>query len=405
MRSPQLVLKAGKEKSLRLGHPWIFSGAIQTLRGKAEDGSQLDVVDHKGQFLARAYYNAQSSIVARVFSRHEGENLDLDLLLRRIRSAWERRQALRTVDTNMQRVVASEADLLPGLIIDHYAGWVVFQILTKGMDVLRSAIVQAIQEIFEPIGIVERSDEAIRTKEGLEPHKALVSGDLKTEGVLAREQGMQLWVNLWEGHKTGFYLDQRLNRQWVGRYAEGAEVLNCFSYTGGFSVAAGYGGAKRVISVDESRPALDLAARNWQLNVNRPEAQHETVRADVFAYLRQLREQGAQFDLIIMDPPKFVSDKHHIDRACRGYKDLNLLAMQLLREGGHLATFSCSGLVSRDLFQKVVFGASVDASCDMQILHHLSQAEDHPTLLSFPESLYLKGLMCRKISGAGGSRA
>ncbi len=392
----QLVLKAGKEKSVNQGHPWLFSGAVQTLRGSPAAGANVDVVDHKGQFLAGAYYNPQSSIVARVFSRDAAVEFDADLIKQRLGAAWQRRANLRSERNTMQRVVASEADLLPGLIVDRYGDWVVFQILTLGMDVHRAAIIAAIQSELKPLGIIERSDEAIRTKEGLEPRKEIIFGEWPASGgIEAWEEGLRYRIDLWEGHKTGFYLDQRINRSLVGRYAEGAEVLNCFAYTGGFSCAAGVAGAKRVVSVDESRPALDLAEHNWKANA--AEGEHETVRADVFSYLRQLRSAGTQFDLIVMDPPKFVSDKHHLDRACRGYKDLNLLAFQLLRPGGHLATFSCSGLLSRDLFQKVIFGAGVDARCEVQILHHLSQADDHPVLLNFPESLYLKGLFCKKI--------
>lgn len=393
-----LLLKPGKEKALLHGHPWIFSGAVQTLKGAAEGGAEVDVCDHKGQFLARAYYNPSSSIIARVFSRVAGQALDETLLRHRIEAAWQRRRLLIEEGNTMVRVVASEADLLPGLIIDSYGDWVVFQILTLGMERRRAAIIAAIQAVLEPRGLIERSDEAIRAKEGMEQRKEIVSGSWPSEGIVAIESGLHYRIDLWEGHKTGFYLDQRRNRSWVARYAPGAEVLNCFAYSGGFSVAAGAAGAIKVTSVDESRPALDLAQQNWEANVKAETgSQHETVRADVFAYLRLLRSEGRRFDLIVLDPPKFVSDKHHLDRACRGYKDLNLLAFQLLRPHGVLATFSCSGLLSRDLFQKVVFGAASDAGVSAQILHHLSQDEDHPVLLDFPESLYLKGLLCRRI--------
>jgi 23S rRNA (cytosine1962-C5)-methyltransferase len=266
------------------------------------------------------------------------------------------------------------------------------------MECHRDAIVAVLSSIFNPKVLIERSDEAIRVKEGLRERKELLLGSQDQVCTVAYENGMALTVDCWEGHKTGFYLDQRFARQTVEAYARGAEVLNCFSYTGGFSIAAKRGGAKRVVSVDESKTALEILEGNWQQNPGNEACQMEKVRADVFVYLRELREQGARFDLIVIDPPKFVSDRAHIDRACRGYKDLNLLAMQLLREGGILATFSCSGLISRDLFQKVVFGASVDAGVDMQILQQLSQADDHPLLLSFPESLYLKGLLGRKVS-------
>ncbi|HYX36972.1 MAG TPA: class I SAM-dependent rRNA methyltransferase [Oligoflexus sp.] len=394
----QIILKPGKEKAIKLGHPWIFSGAIHRVQNAEQPGTSVDVCDHKGQFLARAYYNPKGSLAARIFSRQAGQELDQAFLERQIRAALARRPALRPGFQTMHRVVASEADFLPGLIVDQYADHLVFQILTAGMENHRDAIIEVLKTIFSPKVLMERSDEAIRTKEGLHERKEILIGSHDQARTVAYENGMALTVDTWEGHKTGFYLDQRLARQMVESYARGAEVLNCFSYTGGFSIAAKRGGARRVTSVDESRPALEILEGNWRQNPGNEDCQMENVRADVFAYLRQLREQGARFDLIVMDPPKFVSDRAHIDRACRGYKDLNLLAMQLLREGGILATFSCSGLISRDLFQKVVFGASVDAGVDLQILHQLSQADDHPLLLSFPESLYLKGLLGRKVS-------
>jgi 23S rRNA (cytosine1962-C5)-methyltransferase len=397
MRPFQITIKPGKERSIALRHPWIFSGAIHSATGGIPPGSCVNVQDTKGQFLARAYYNPDSSLAARIIGFDPALQLDEALITQRLAEAWQRRARLRTEDSNMQRVVASEADLLPGLIVDRYRDWVVFQILTRGMELQREAIVAAIRKVIAPYGILERSDEAIREKEGLQLRKDLVQGELPEEGMIGVEHGLRIGFDMWEGHKTGFYLDQRTNRQIVGQYAAGAEVLNCFSYTGGFSCAAGKGGARHVISVDESRAALDYAERNWSLNGLSSDS-HETVRADVFAYLRELRAQSRQFDVIILDPPKFVSDKQHLDRACRGYKDLNLLALQLLRPGGYLATFSCSGLIPRDLFQKVVFGAASDAQTEVHILHHLSQSDDHPVLLSFPESLYLKGLLCQKLS-------
>ncbi len=396
MRNAQLLLKSGKEKSIRQGHPWIFSGAVHHLDGVAVPGDSLDVCDAQGRFLARAYYNPASSIIARVFSFLENEEWGYTILRQRIAAAYQRRSRLRSAQNTMQRIVASEADLLPGLIIDRYGSWIVFQILTLGMERVRNDIIRAICDELEPEGLIERSDEAVRSKEGLELRKEIVRGDWPDTGIEGRENGLRYQVDLWDGHKTGFYLDQRHSRQLVGSYAEGLDVLNCFSYTGGFSLAAGAGGARSVVSVDASQGALDLAQRNWSLN-DLPEDRHTSVRADVFSYLRQLRAEGSQFDLIVMDPPKFVADKRQIDKACRGYKDLNLLALQLLRPGGYLVTFSCSGLLSRDLFQKVLFGAALDARCDVQILHHLSQAEDHPVLLNFPESLYLKGLFCQKL--------
>jgi 23S rRNA (cytosine1962-C5)-methyltransferase len=292
--------------------------------------------------------------------------------------------------------VAHESDLLPGLIVDRYGDWIVFQIVTAGMEVWRKEIIEALIEICKPVGVYERSDDAVRDKEGLAMRSELVFGNSDPSLIPVVENGMKLLVDISHGHKTGFYLDQRDNRALIRDYSAGLAVLNCFSFTGGFSVAAMMGGAKNVISVDESTPALDIAAQN--LSNNGFEIPKEKfIKADVFQFLRNLKSSGQTFDLIVLDPPKFASSSAQLDRACRGYKDLNLIAMQLLREGGMLATFSCSGLISRDLFQKVVFGASVDAGAQMQIIRHLSQSECHPTLLTFPESLYLKGFLLRKI--------
>jgi 23S rRNA (cytosine1962-C5)-methyltransferase len=293
-------------------------------------------------------------------------------------------------------LVAHESDLLPGLIIDQYGEWISFQIVTAGMEVWRDEIIKTIKDTLNPKGIFERSDDAVREKEGLGLRNEAVWGQADCRSIPVLENGMKLFVDVAGGHKTGFYLDQRDNRAIIRQYSAGCRVLNCFSFTGGFSVAAMLGDAREVTSVDESAPALDIARRNLQAN-GFDVGERYFQRADVFKYLRDLKESKARFDLIILDPPKFASSSGQVDRACRGYKDLNLIAMQLLEPGGLLATFSCSGLISRDLFQKVVFGASVDARAQLQIIRHLSQSECHPTLLTFPESLYLKGFLLRKI--------
>jgi 23S rRNA (cytosine1962-C5)-methyltransferase len=323
--------------------------------------------------------------------------IDAELIRRRIKAAVGRRERLvKSGQTNAVRLVAHESDLLPGLIVDRYGDWLSFQIVTAGMELWRSEIISSLNEIVSPKGIMERSDDAVREKEGLSQRNEVVYGDTGISEVPILENGMKILVDIRSGHKTGFYLDQRDNRAIIREYAAGCDVLNCFSFSGGFSVAAMMGGAKSVINVDESGPALTLASKNLENN-GFSSSPNQSVQGDVFKLLRDYKSAGKVFDLIVLDPPKFVSSSAQIDRACRGYKDLNLLAMQLLRPGGLLATFSCSGLISRDLFQKVVFGASIDAKADMQIIRHLSQSEDHPTLLTFPESLYLKGLLLRKI--------
>lgn len=398
--SATLVLKPGKDKPLRQGHPWIFSGAIARVEGDYTAGDGVNIVSAKGAFLARAYYNPRGALVARVIGYRPDEVLSREWLADRIAAARSRRRPLVAQEQTMQRVVASEADFLPGLIVDRYDTTVVFQILTAGMERLREDIIAVLKTLFSPSVLVERSDEAVREKEGLRQRREIIVGDEgRARTVVAHEAGMAFEIDCWSGHKTGFYLDQRENRRLVQSQAEGRSVLNCFSYTGGFTLAALKGGASKVTSVDESQDALDIAARNCENNAFPvSEGGDSFVRADVFKYLRSDAVRDAAFDLVVLDPPKFVSDRRHLDRACRGYKDLNRLAMQMLPVGGLLATFSCSGLLSRDLFQKVVFGASVDAGGQWVIRAQLSQSSDHPQLLSFPESLYLKGFLCERLA-------
>ncbi len=397
MNYPEIRLKPGKEKAVRLGHPWLFSGALGKEPQGLEPGIIVDVVDAQGGFLARGYYNPHSQIRVRLLTADAQQVIDDPWLRQRLQDALERRTLLRQPDTNAYRVVCHEADLLPGVIVDQYGDFVVFQIVTAGAERWRSAIIGWIQDTLRPQTVVERSDEEVRRKEGMPLRKELVAGQLPEGGVPISEGGIAYRVDVWGGHKTGFYLDQRVNRQWIQSYARGRDVLNCFSYTGGFSVSAMVGGAKSVLSVDESRPALELARQHMELNGFAACGAIDYVAADVFSYLRQLRQEGKQFDLIILDPPKMAAGGDAVQSACRGYKDLNLSALKLLRPGGLLATYSCSGLISRDLFQKVVFGAAIDARCEVQVLEFLSQAPDHPVLLTFPESLYLKGMLCRKL--------
>lgn len=397
MNYPEIRLKPGKEKAVRLGHPWLFSGALGKEPQGLEPGCIVDVVDAQGRFLARGYYNPHSQIRVRLLTVDAQQVIDDSWLRQRLQDAYDRRTLLRQADSDAYRVVCHEADLLPGIIIDQYGDFVVFQIVTAGAERWRSAIIAWIQDSLRPQAVVERSDEEVRRKEGMPLRKELVAGQLPEGGVPIKEGGIAYRVDVWGGHKTGFYLDQRVNRQRIQNYARGRDVLNCFSYTGGFSVAAMMGGAKSVLSVDESRPALELARQHMELNGFAACGAIDYVAADVFSYLRQLRQEGKQFDLIILDPPKMAAGGDAVQSACRGYKDLNLSALKLLRPGGLLATYSCSGLISRDLFQKVVFGAAIDARCEVQVLEFLSQAPDHPVLLTFPESLYLKGMLCRKL--------
>jgi 23S rRNA (cytosine1962-C5)-methyltransferase len=392
-----VFLNPGKDKPVRQGHPWIFSGAIRKEPKTPTPGMLVDVMDADKSFVARGYFNQHSQIRVRVLTCNEHEMVDGAFIRRRIHEAVGRRVGIfADGQTNCARLVAHESDLLPGLIVDRYGDVIVFQIVTAGMELWRAVIIEALRESCQPRCIFERSDDAVREKEGLSMRSEVCWGEVPTAPVPVLENGMKLFVDVLGGHKTGFYLDQRDNRRLLRDFAQDKHVLNCFSFTGGFSVAAMLGGAKSVRNIDESGPALEISRRHLEANGFKTD-DGQFIRADVFKVLREYRAKNESFDMVILDPPKFVSSAAQIDRACRGYKDLNILGMQLLKPGGLLATFSCSGLISRDLFQKVVFGASVDAGATMQIIKHLSQSECHPTLLNFPESLYLKGFLLRKI--------
>ena len=420
----QVVLKRGREKPVLNRHPWIFSGAIKRIEGKVADGDVVEVADYRGLFLAQGYLNRRSQIVVRLLSWDEGEVVERDFWRRRLKRAVASRQALADdPSTNAYRLVNAESDLLPGLVLDRYGDHLVVQFLTLGIERWKAELVGLMADLLKPRGIYERSDVEVRKKEGLAQVSGLLHGEEPPDLVEVTENGHRFLVDIKTGHKTGFYLDQRENRQKLTRYCpvplvlgpctcrpwsfgprtkgtgqvprdQGQEVLNCFAYAGAFAVYAAAAGAGRITNVESSAEALELARRNMALN-GLADRDDEYVEGDVFQVLREYRDQGRTFDLVILDPPKFAYSQHQVQSACRGYKDINLLAMQIIAPGGILFTFSCSGRVSPDLFQKVLFGASVDAGCDVQIIEKLSQASDHPILLAFPESEYLKGLVCR----------
>ncbi|MFW7381871.1 MAG: class I SAM-dependent rRNA methyltransferase [Oligoflexus sp.] len=393
----RLYLKPGREKSVINRHPWIFSGAVARVEGQAKAGETIAIYSAKNQPLGRASYHPQSQIVARIYSLDPEQEMDHEWLRAKIRASIDRRKDIQIDEsTNMVRLIAHEADGIPGLIVDRYGSWLSLQILNSAMEARRDLIVDILQELLAPDGIIERSDEVIRKKEGLQPIKQILRGKW-AEGHLheGMENHHRYQVDLWNGHKTGFYIDQRDNRQIVSQLSAGRRVLNNFSYTGGFSVAALAGGATELISVDTSHDALDLAASNVRLN-GLDDGRHQICKADVFQNLRQRETNGECFDMIILDPPKFASSQRNIQTACRGYKDLNRLALKLLRPGGLLVSFSCSGLISQDLLQKVVFSASIEADCELELQRFLKQASDHPIVFHLPESYYLKGFVCEK---------
>ncbi len=390
---PSIILKAGREKSLLRRHPWIFSGAILHVDGDIAPGETVDVLSADRQFLARAAYSPFSQIRARVWTFEE-EPVDRDFLRRRVRTAIQSREvwSLRR-DTDSYRLIYAESDNLPGLIVDRYGDVLVLQSLTAGSEFWKETIADLLLEETGLTTIYERSDADVRELEGLEPQVGVLRGVLPQLPITIHENNLIFNVNFAAGHKTGFYLDQRRNRLRVRQLARDKELLDCFCYTGGFSVNALSGGAKSVLSVDSSSDALALCRENVSLN-QLPADRHAVLEGDVFHLLRKFRDEGRSFDMIILDPPKFAPTAAQAEKAARGYKDINLFAFKLLRPGGLLVTFSCSGGVDAGLFQKIVAGAALDAGVDAQIVEHLSQAVDHPVALNFPEGAYLKGLIC-----------
>jgi len=390
-----VTLKSGRDKSLHRRHPWIFSGAIKEVEGEPRPGETVDVVSNKGEFLCRASFSPFSQITLRVWTFNPDEAVTAEFFRSRLKRAVELRLPSLTMETEGAcRIVNAESDGLPGVIVDKYAGFLVCQFLSAGAEFWRTEIVSRLQELLAPRGIYERSDVDVRLKEGLESRVGPLSGETPPPLVVIEEKPCRFFVDIRQGQKTGFYLDQRENRTAVGQYAAGAEVLNGFSYSGGFGVHALLAGAVSVLNVDSSRAALDLAARNGALN-HIGEPLTVALEGDVFRVLREFRDRRRSFDLIVLDPPKFVDSQRQLERGSRGYKDINLLAFKLLRPGGILFTFSCSGLLPRDLFQLIVTGAALDAGRDVQILRVLTQSPDHPVSLYFPEGSYLKGLVCR----------
>jgi 23S rRNA (cytosine1962-C5)-methyltransferase len=388
-----LILKPGREKSLARRHPWVFSGAIERLEGEAGAGDTVAVRSHAGRFLGWAAHSPQSQIRARVWSFDEGETIDAAFFRARVGAAVARRTVFADA-TDAVRLIHGEADGLPGVVCDRYAEVAVLQLSSAGAERWRDAIVDAVIAASGCRAAYERSDLEVRELEGL-PARAGTLRGAPADIVTVAEHGIRYRVDVAHGQKTGFYLDQRANRHRIRALAPGRDVLNAFCYTGGFSLSAAAGGARSVLSIDSSAAALALARENFALNgLDAPVAEwHE---ADVFSALRALRNSGRAFDLIVLDPPKFAPTAAHAGRAARAYKDINLLALKLLRPGGALATFSCSGGVSPELFQKIVAGAAVDAGAEVQILGRFQADADHPVVLSFPEGEYLKGLLLEK---------
>lgn len=390
-----LSLKLGREKSLLRLHPWVFASAFQTPDVSIASGSTVSLVDANGQFLARASYSPHSQIRARVWTFND-EEVDKEFFRRRIKVALNSRSRLQLEGQgDAQRLIHGESDGIPGLIVDRYANVLVLQSLTAGTEFWKQTFADLLVEETGVQIIYERSDADVRELEGLQPITGSLRGELHTPRFTIQEHGLKFNVDVQHGHKTGFYLDQRENRRRVGELSKDRDMLNCFCYTGGFSIHALANGAKSVLSVDSSADALTLLEENLRLN-NLPAERHTSMEGDVFQLLRRFRDEARSFDVIVLDPPKFAPTSAHAEKAARAYKDINLLAFKLLRAGGILVTFSCSGGVDATLFQKIVASAALDAGVDAVIVEHLSQGVDHPVSLHFPEGAYLKGLVCVK---------
>jgi 23S rRNA (cytosine1962-C5)-methyltransferase len=392
---PALVLAPGREKSSRLRHPWIFSGAVERVEGDPAPGDTVTVVAADGTFLARAAYSPESQIRARVWSFDSRDTIDAAFFARRIARAAAARASLFDASHSAARILHGESDGLPGAVADRYGDVIVLQCSSAGAERWRETIAAALAEATGARCVFERSDADVRSLEGLSPRVGPLVGDLP-EAVAMVEDDLAYRVDVALGQKTGFYLDQRENRRIVRRHALGRRVLNAFCYTGGFSLAALAGGATSVVSIDSSSEALQMARENLARNASLDAARATWKEGDVFAELRKLRDVGESFDMVVLDPPKFAPTAAHAERAARAYKDINLLALKLLGPGGLLATFSCSGGISTDLFRKIVAGAAVDAAADAQVIAHLTAGADHPVALNFPEGDYLKGLLVRK---------
>ena len=390
-----VILKPGREKSLLRRHPWIFSGAIQQADANIASGATVDLLSSDKQFLARASYSPHSQIRARVWTFEE-EVVDGEFFRKRIQATLKTRRRLNVErQSNAYRLIYAESDYIPGLIVDRYGDILVLQALTAGSEYWKETFADLLLEETGLSTLYERSDADVRELEGLQPKVGILRGAIPDPQITIHEHNLKFRVNLQSGHKTGSYLDQRANRLRVRELAKDKDVLDCFCYTGGFTVNALAGGAKSVLSVDSSGEALELCKQNVALN-NLPVTHHSPLEGDVFQVLRKFRDENRSFDMIILDPPKFAPTAAHADKATRAYKDINLLAFKLLRANGILVTFSCSGGVDSALFQKIVAGAALDAGVAAQIAEHLSQGPDHPVSLHFPEGAYLKGLICYK---------
>jgi 23S rRNA (cytosine1962-C5)-methyltransferase len=387
---PKVILKRGREKPVLRGHPWVFSGAVEKIEGDVSPGDIGEVYSTEGQFLGIGHLNPRSQIILRLLTQKR-EDLNIDFFRDRVSKAASLREIWLKGKTNAYRMVNGEGDFLPGLIVDRYGKDFVIQCLTAGMERLKGILTDVLVNDFLPQSIYERSDAAIREEEGLSESTGRLFGKEVPDRIEVEEFGCRFRVNVKRGQKTGFYLDQRENRLPLEELSRGKRVLDCFSYTGAFAIHAGLGGAKELTLIDASEEALSMAGEHFDLN-HLGKIPRRLIRGDAFDVMRSL---DPEYDIVIVDPPPFAKKKSHIQKASRGYKDLNLQALRLLKREGLLFTFCCSHHVSSDLFQKIIFSAAVDAGKRVQLLSRRGHSIDHPVNLCHPEGEYLKGLVCR----------
>jgi 23S rRNA (cytosine1962-C5)-methyltransferase len=389
-----VILKKGKEKAAVLRHPWIFSGALDKVKGSPKNGEIVAVRSADNEFLAYAYYNDQSRVALRLLEWDENAVIDNTWYAQKLKNAIRARAHVLNENTNTCRLVFSEADFLPGLIVDQYADFLSLQILSAGIEAVQEDIINILRQELNPKGIFDKSEAGARKHENLEPVQGLLWGEAPPEFLEVRENGIRYHINIADGQKSGFYCDQRENRMILADYTKGKRVLDCFCYSGGFTLNGLKNGAGHVTSVDSSALAIETLQHNLELNGFEKDKQ-DSVQSDVNKQLRIFKDNGRKFEVVVLDPPKYAPSRSALDRAARAYKDLNRLGMLLLEPGGILATFSCSGAVDLETFKQIIAWAALDAGREVQIIKQFSQPEDHPVRLSFSEGEYLKGLLLR----------
>jgi 23S rRNA (cytosine1962-C5)-methyltransferase len=390
-----VILKKGKEKAVLQRHPWVFSGAVEKVKGKPANGDVVQLLNAQGEFMAYGFYNDQSRVTLRLLEWNKEVQINEAWFREKVATAVKSRDSILAKGTNTCRLIFSESDYLPGLIVDKYAGHLAVQVLTSGIQNVMPVIIDELTNLLNPESISDKSDNASRAHEGLaEAENKVLAGSPPPELVEVLENNIVYGINITEGQKSGFYCDQRDNRHVLAMHAKDKKVLDCFCYTGGFTLNSLKEGAASVTSVDSSALAIETLAENIRLN-NLDAAKHTAIKSDVNTQLRKFRDEGEKFDVIVLDPPKYAPSRSALTRASRAYKDLNRLGMLLLNEGGLLATYSCSGAMDMETFKQVIAWAALDAGKQVQFIYQFHQPEDHPVRASFPEGEYLKGLLCR----------